>query len=99
MLRVEIRWIDSGTQYANGWENKDDIVRGASLSEVITVGWLMHEDDFVYYVSTSYDPVNEHFYGTQLIAKSAVTGFTRLRARTLREENDAAEEGDEEGET
>lgn len=88
MLRVEIRWIDSGTWYSNGWESREQIVRSAALSEVSTVGWLMEEDEDTYYVASSHDPTNGHFYGLQLIHKSAVTAFIRLRARTV----NAAEE-------
>lgn len=91
MLRVEIRWIDSGTWYEDGWETKAKIVEHTSLSEVVTVGHLMHEDDEAYYVASSYDAINGHFYGVQLIHKQAVTGFTRLRART---HSDATEETD-----
>jgi hypothetical protein len=101
MLRVEIRWIDSGSAYNDGWETKESIVSKASLSEVSTVGWLMDEDDDTYYVASTYDPVNEHFLGMQLIHKPAVTGLTRLRARTMRESEDAQDDSgtkeDEEG--
>lgn len=88
MLRVEIRWIDSGLHHENGWETKEAIVKSVALSEVATVGFLMHEDDTTYFVALSSDSANGHFFGLQLIAKSAVTSVTRLRARTL----NAAEE-------
>jgi hypothetical protein len=83
MLRVEIEWLDSGSFYTGeGWSTKDHITSVAKLSEVITVGHLFHEDDFAYFVALSYDPENQHFYGTQVIAKNSVIRFTRLRART-----------------
>ena len=87
MLRVEVRWMDSGTWYEKGWQHRENIVRTATLSEVNTVGWLMEEDDDTYYIASSYDPTNEHFYGVQLIHKPAVTGVTRLRARTVQDVN------------
>jgi hypothetical protein len=85
VLRVEIRWIDSGTAYENGWENKEAILRAAKLHEISTIGWLIGEDDFAYIVCTSYDQDNETFFGTQVIAKPAVTGVVRLRARTVKD--------------
>lgn len=83
LLRVEVRWIDSGAWYEDGWQSRDTIVAKSSLSEASTVGWLMEEDEDTYYVASTYDPVNEKFYGVQLIHKPAVTVFTRLRARTI----------------
>jgi hypothetical protein len=81
MLRVEIKWIDSGAQRFNGWETKEQITSHLKLSEITTVGTLMHEDDFAYYVALSSDPDSCHFFGTQIIAKPNVTSFSVLRTR------------------
>lgn len=88
MLRVEIRWIDSGTAYSdNQWEHREHIMKTATLHEMSTVGWLMGEDDFAYFVGLNYDSVSDKFFGAQVIAKSNVVSVTRLRARTLSTED------------
>jgi hypothetical protein len=84
VIRVDVRWIDSGTAYSDGqWEHRDKIMKSATLAEVSTVGWLMGEDDYAYFVALNHIPGTDSFYGAQVIAKSAVTSITRLRARTL----------------
>jgi hypothetical protein len=92
MLRVEIRWIDSGTYYRNdekGWQTPSEVMSSATLSEVSTVGWLLGEDDDAYYVGLSRIPGRENLvFGTQVIYKPNVTGVTRLRARTLADANE-----------
>lgn len=97
MLRVEIRWVDSGTAYSDHkWEHRDHIMRTATLSEVRSVGWLMGEDDYAYFLALNYDPSNNKFFGAQVIARSSVVSVTRLRARTLSsEDNDGPSEEDE----
>ncbi len=85
MLRVEIEWLDSGAHYNDGWEGKDAILAKSGLSVVSSCGYLMHESDDTYYVATTYDKKNEHFYGLQLIAKSSVKSVTVLRARRERD--------------
>lgn len=94
MLRVEIRWIDSGTAYENGWESKETILRAVKLHEISTVGWLMAEDDFAYLVATSYDASTETYFGVQVIARQAVVGFSRLRARTVKSTLESWGDGD-----
>lgn len=94
MLRVEIRWMDSGAYYQpdKGWRTPEQIMNESTLSEVQTVGWLLGEDEETYYVGLSRIPGNTSLvYGTQLIYKPNVIGITRLRARTL----SAADEEDE----
>lgn len=96
MLRVEIRWIDSGAYYKSdeGWQTPETIMREAHLSEVSTVGWLLGEDDDTYFVGLSRIADSQTLvYGTQLIHKPNVIDVIRLRARTL----SAAEEDDEAG--
>lgn len=90
MLRVEIRWIDSGTAHENGWESQDAILRAAKLHEISSVGWLMHEDEDAYYLCTSWDEASGHYFGTQVIARPAVLSVARLRTRkfSASEEND-----------
>lgn len=85
MLRVEIRWIDSGAWHSgqeHGWQTREKIMSEATLSEVSTVGWLMGDDEDTYYVANSHIPGTDTFYGTQLIYKPNVISVTRLRART-----------------
>lgn len=92
MLRVEVRWVDSGTAYENGWESREAILRAVKLHEISSVGWLMAEDDFAYVIATTRDVENNQFFGVQVIAKSSVIDVTRLRARTTREDSLASEE-------
>jgi allantoicase len=83
LLRVEIRWLDSGAWRDNhkGWQTRE-AMQDETLSEVSTVGWLAGEDDDTYYVASSH--INDTlFNGIQLIYKPNVTSVTRLRARTL----------------
>lgn len=104
MLRVEIRWIDSGAYYLDEkhrWQTPQQIMTNGRLAEVSTVGWLLGEDEDTYYVGLSRIVDKDALvYGTQLIYKPNVIGITRLRARaaTRLEDLDATEEDDEAGE-
>lgn len=95
MLRVEVRWIDSGAYHDNkGWQTPKQIMESAQLAEVSTVGWLLGEDEDTMYVGLSRIVDREALvYGTQLIYKPNVISVTRLRARTA----SANEEDDQEG--
>lgn len=91
MLRVEIRWIDSGAYHKpdEGWQTPQEVMNTASLAEVSTVGWLLGEDEETYYVGLSRIRDSRTLvYGTQLIYKPNVISVTRLRARTVQEDND-----------
>lgn len=76
-MMVRIVWTDSGTFRENGWETKEQIAEGA-LSDIVTVGELVHEEEDRYYVALSSDFRNDHYYGTQVIGKFAVREFSCL---------------------
>lgn len=104
MLRVEIRWIDSGAYYLDDkhmWQTPEQIMGNAQLAEVSTVGWLLGDDEDTYYVGLSRIMDKDTLvYGTQLIYKPNVISISRLRARTphkLEDFNADNEEDEDEG--
>lgn len=71
---VKVRWLDSGMHIDKGWASLEDYRKdtGTARMEVITVGFLMHEDEETLLVGQSYDPAHDHWVGGQLIVKANV---------------------------
>lgn len=87
-LRVEVVWTDSGIINEAGnfndsktWKSKEEILSKLTLVDVITTGILIHEDEDTVFIALSHDPLNDHFYGVQGIAKKNIKEMIRLRAR------------------
>ena len=66
-----VEWLDSGAHHVDGWQTKYEI-RNVSLSTVTTAGYCFLETDGKIYVGQSWDENNEHFFGTQIIAKTNI---------------------------
>ena len=77
MVRVE--WTDSGTFRESGWESKEQLLeRTNGLINVVTVGYLVHEEEDKYFIALSSDFTNDHYYGVQIIGKFAVHSMKYL---------------------
>lgn len=82
MVRVE--WIDSGMSRSEGWEDAQDIVRALTEEgsfEVVTIGWLIHEDDERIIVAQSHDTFNDAYYNAHAIYRPCVRSIRDLSAR------------------
>lgn len=76
MEAVQIRWLDSGLSYTDGWKNFQEIVAKAKLAIVTTVGVKFHEDEDALYIALS---VHENdAYGVQVIAKKNIVSIDWL---------------------
>lgn len=69
---VIITWED--TVGFDGWADLEDIIT-SELSLHHAIGWLVHETDKAFYITQSYDEVNDNYGAVQVIAKSAVIDF------------------------
>lgn len=81
MLRLEIEWLDSGLSNDTGWMSKIEAVESSRLSNVLSIGYLLHEDDECYILVRSSALSFEKYYGVQVIAKKNVVSVKRLRER------------------
>lgn len=78
---VKVLWIDSGMALGDTWVTKDEIIErteGISSMTAVTVGWLIHQDDYIYVIAQTYDQHNEKFINAQIIATSAVKAWTEI---------------------
>jgi len=80
---VVIEWLDSGLYLDEGWAPQEDYLRELTLDRmtVITSGILMHEDEEMIVVATSYDPSHDTYYGAQVIARSNVISVRVVEKR------------------
>lgn len=71
---LAIRWIDSGMAIDRGWARREHYLSETRIGAMVahTAGYLMHEDDDVIVLSSTYDPTGQTFYGAQVIAKTAI---------------------------
>ncbi len=82
MLRVEVHWTDSGLIRTNGWEPIEKIISEAKISDVVTVGFLVHQTADEVYIALSADFSHNHFFGTQVIYRKNIKAMHGLRARS-----------------
>jgi hypothetical protein len=76
MEAVQIKWLDSGLSYTDGWKSFNEIIAKAKLAIVTTVGFKFYEDDEALYIALS---VHENdAYGVQVIAKKNVVSIDWL---------------------
>lgn len=69
MEMVRVTWRDSGIQHSEGWEKLSTILAMTKISNVVTVGFLVHETDDTLYVALSADFDHNNFFGVQGIYK------------------------------
>ena len=71
---VRITWLDTGAHVDYGWANTEKYMDGLNKERmyVQTVGMLIGEDDDIYLVGLSYEPIEKKWYGGQAVHKSAV---------------------------
>lgn len=77
---ITVRWIDSGMAIDHGWAGRERYLRDVRIDRMIahSTGYLMHEDDDLLVLSTTYDPAGRTFYGAQVIAKSSIIERSRV---------------------
>lgn len=74
-MQVElIRWLDTGLAIAEGWKTPDWYASQAATRrmEVLSVGFLVHEDDDVIVLAQSYDPEHNQYVNAEVIAKQGI---------------------------
>lgn len=69
-----ISWTDSGERLANLWQTVEEIASHAAgwHGEVVSVGFVVHEDKRVVLLGTSLDYDHDAVVGVQLIQKTAI---------------------------
>ncbi len=77
---VKVTWKDSGLHIDYRWAKLEKYMADASpfLSEVETVGVVMHEDEDIIMLGMSYDAVHDTWYGAQVILKQNVIAMHEL---------------------
>lgn len=73
-----IRWKDSGTHHADGWQTAEEISERAHIEEVTTVGFCFLNTDTSLYLGQTWDSEERHFFGTQVILKSNIVAWEML---------------------
>lgn len=77
---IVVRWIDSGMAIDRGWARRERYIADVRIDRMIaqSAGYLMHEDEHVLVLSTTYDPAGETFYGAQVITKASILERTQV---------------------
>lgn len=82
MLRVEVKWIDSGTMVAGEqWTSTTDVRQRAKVGPVTTVGHLLMMTEDVTVVGLSYDNEYDTWFGVQVIDTRSIESVDILRSR------------------
>ncbi len=76
----KVIWKDSGLHIDYRWAKLEKYMADASpfLSQVETVGVVMHEDDDIIMLGMSYDAAHDTWYGAQVILKQNVIDIYKL---------------------
>ena len=67
-----VRWKDSGTHHADGWQTPEEIVRSAEIESVTSIGYLFQITLGAIYLGQTWDDERKTFFGTQVIALSNI---------------------------
>ncbi len=78
---VRVTWVDSGMHIDHGWASAETYREGTTVDRmsVTTVGMLVAEEADTLLVALNHDPAHDTYLSMQLILRSDVISFERLR--------------------
>jgi hypothetical protein len=77
---VTVEWMDTGARAGMTWATAEELVKEAATNDgiVVTVGYLLHNDDQFLLLAQSHDTHFDNYLNTHQVMKSAVRKVVKL---------------------
>ena len=75
---VRVEWNDSAYLLSTGWHNKDQVAIATKPENIVSVGFVAHEDDEYLAICQSISSSKQYVQGVMRIMKSTIKKITKL---------------------